>query len=147
MHNYFMNEAIREAEKARDNDEVPVGAIIVKDNKIISRAHNLREALSDSTAHAEVLAIREACKVLNGWRLNECSMYVTLEPCPMCAGAIVQSRISKLYIGTFDEKSGACGSVINVITNDNWNHFTEVKWMYDERCSEILKYFFKNKRK
>lgn len=143
----FMNEAIIEAEKAFELDEIPVGAVIVKDNKVIARAHNLKESLNDSTCHAEILAIKEASKVLNSWRLNGCSMYVTLEPCPMCAGAIVQSRLSKLYIGTFDERSGACGSVMNIVQNDFLNHWVDVKWTYEEKCSILLQNFFKKKRR
>jgi tRNA(adenine34) deaminase len=146
MDNYFMDEALTEAKKALCIKEVPVGAVIVKDNKIIARAYNLRETLNDPTAHAEIIAIKKASEILYSWRLTDCSMYVTLEPCPMCAGAIVQSRISKLYIGTFDPKAGACGSVMNVVQNDNLNHWVDVKWIYDERCSNILVDFFKRKR-
>ena len=103
--------ALEEAEKAREKGEVPVGAVIVKNGEIIAWAHNLKETLKDPTAHAEILAIREACNKLNNWRLHGCEMYVTLEPCPMCAGAILQSRLSKIYIGTFDDTTGAAGSV------------------------------------
>lgn len=142
----FMMEAIAEAKKSMELLEVPVGAVIVKDGVIIGRAHNLKEKLKDSTAHAEILAIKKASAFLNNWRLADCSMYVTLEPCPMCAGAILQSRISKLYIGTFDPTCGACGSVVNIIQNNNLNHWTDIKWCYDERCSDILKSFFKSKR-
>lgn len=141
-----MMEAIAEAKKSMELLEVPVGAVIVKDGVIIGRAHNLKEKLKDSTAHAEILAIKKASAFLNNWRLADCSMYVTLEPCPMCAGAILQSRISKLYIGTFDLTCGACGSVVNIIQNNNLNHWTDIKWCYDERCSDILKSFFKSKR-
>lgn len=138
--------ALEEAKKAKEKGEVPVGAIIVKDGEVIAKAHNLRETLKDSTAHAEILAIKEACKKLNNWRLNGCEMYVTLEPCPMCAGAILQSRISKIYIGTFDENTGASGSVINILQNHNLNHFLEVVWENDEECSKILTEFFKDRR-
>ena len=109
-----MREALKEAKKALDKEEVPVGAIIVKDGKIISRAHNIKECKKDATCHAEILAIQKACKKLGSWRLLDCEMYVTLEPCPMCAGALIQSRIKKLYIGTDDNKTGACGSVLNL---------------------------------
>lgn len=146
MDKFFIDEALKEAEKASKINEVPVGALIVKDNKIIARAYNLRETLNDPTAHAEIITIKKASEVLKSWRLTGCSMYVTLEPCPMCAGAIVQSRISKVYIGTFDPKAGACGSVMNVLQNDNLNHWVDVKWMYDQRCSNILIDFFKKKR-
>lgn len=142
----FIREALKEAKRSLLLDEVPVGAVIVKDNKIIARTHNLRETLQDATAHAEVLAIKKACEVLGSWRLTGCDMYVTLEPCPMCAGAILQSRISKLYIGTFDPTSGACGSVINVLQNDALNHWIEIDWLYNEECGNILTNFFKDKR-
>lgn len=146
IHSKFMKEALKESKKALELDEVPVGAIIVKDNIIISKAYNLREKLNDPTAHAEIIAIKKACEKLQNWRLTGCSMYVTLEPCPMCAGAIVQSRISNLYIGTFDYTCGACGSVLNITNNDYINSFTNTKWMYHEECSKILKDFFKLKR-
>lgn len=146
MKEEFIAEALREAERSLLLDEVPVGAVIVKDNKIIARTHNLRETLNDATAHAEVLAIKKACEVLGSWRLTGCDMYVTLEPCPMCAGAILQSRIRKLYIGAFDPRTGACGSVINLLQNDGLNHWIEIDWLYNEKCSDILTNFFKNKR-
>lgn len=138
--------ALEEAEKAREKGEVPVGAIIVKNGEIIARAHNLKETLKDPTAHAEILAIREACNKLNNWRLHGCEMYVTLEPCPMCAGAILQSRLSKIYIGTFDDTTGAAGSVVNILQNYNLNYFLEVVWENDEKCSKILTKFFKDRR-
>jgi tRNA(adenine34) deaminase len=143
----FIKEAIKEAYKALKLNEVPVGAVIVKDNKIISRAFNLKEKLKDPTAHAEILAIKKACKVLNNWRLSGCSLYVTLEPCPMCASAIAQARISNLYIGTFDPTAGACGSVINIIENPYLNYKVNVNWIYSSECSRILTEFFKTKRK
>jgi tRNA(adenine34) deaminase len=147
MKEFYMKEAIEEANRALCLREVPVGAVIVKDNKIIARAHNLKETLKDPTAHAEVLAIRKACEVLNNWRLIGCEMYVTLEPCPMCASAISQARISKLYIGTFDPTAGGCGSVINVIDNGYLNYKVQVEWIYNEECSKLLTNFFKEKRK
>ena len=122
----FMLEAIKQARMALQSGEVPVGVVIVKDNSIISRAYNLKETLKDSTAHAEILAIRSASEVVKNWRLKDCSMYVTLEPCPMCAGAILQCRINKLYIGTFDPTMGACGSVINVLQNKFLNCWTRL---------------------
>jgi tRNA(adenine34) deaminase len=142
----FIREALKEAERSLLLEEVPVGAVIVKDNEIIARTHNLRETLQDATAHAEVLAIKNACEVLGSWRLTGCDMYVTLEPCPMCAGAILQSRISKLYIGAFDPRAGACGSVINILQNDALNHWIEINWLYNEECGNLLTDFFKNKR-
>lgn len=146
MKNEFINEALKEAKRSLLLHEVPVGAVIVKDNKIIARSHNLRETLQDATAHAEILAIKNACDILGNWRLSGCDMYVTLEPCPMCAGAILQSRISKLYIGMFDPSVGACGSVINLIQNDALNHWTEINWLYNEECGDLLTDFFKDKR-
>ena len=146
MENDFIQEALKEARRSLLLNEVPVGAIIVKDDKIIARAHNLRETLQEVTAHAEILAIKEACVVMGSWRLTGCEMYVTLEPCPMCAGAILQSRISKLHIGMFDPSVGACGSVINLIQNDDLNHWTEINWLYNEECGNLLTDFFKDKR-
>lgn len=143
----YMDIALEEAKKAMELGEVPVGAIIIKDNKIISKAHNLKETLNDPTAHAEILAIQKATKVLKNWRLSGCEMYVTLEPCPMCAGAILQSRISKLHIGTFDDKTGACGSVVNIVQNDNLNFFLDLKWEYNKDCSDLLSSFFKYRRR
>ncbi|AWI07516.1 nucleoside deaminase [Clostridium drakei] len=142
----FMGEAIKEAEKSLILGEVPVGVVIVRDNIIIAKAHNLRETLQDPLAHAEILAIKKASQYTNNWRLSGCSMYVTLEPCPMCAGAILQSRISKVYIGTFEPNTGACGSVINILQNDNLNRWTNVYWNYDKKCSSILEEFFSKKR-
>ncbi|MEK6265055.1 MAG: nucleoside deaminase [Clostridium sp.] len=146
MEKHFIHEALKEAKRSLLLNEVPVGAVIVKDNKIIARAHNLRETLQDATAHAEVLAIKKACEVTGGWRLTGCDMYVTLEPCPMCAGAILQSRISKLYIGAFDPSVGACGSVVNLIQNDALNQWIEINWLYNAECGNLLTHFFKNKR-
>lgn len=147
MRDNFLLEAIKEAKKAEDLGEVPVGAVIVQDNRIIARAHNMTEVLKDPTAHAEVLAIRRACEFTENWRLSGCELYVTLEPCPMCAGAIYQSRINKVYIGTFDPISGACGSVINVLQNNYLNSNIDVRWIYNKECSVLLKSFFKSKRK
>lgn len=147
MKKIFMEKALEEARIAEYLNEVPVGAVIVKEGEIIASAHNLRETLKDPTAHAEVIAIKKASEILNNWRLNECEMYVTLEPCPMCAGAILQSRIRKLYIGTFDPVAGSCGSNINIVQNEALNSFIEVNWMYDERCSDIIMDFFKKRRK
>lgn len=143
----FLELAKKEAISAMNKGEIPVGAVIVKDGIVIGKAHNLKETLKDSTAHAEILAIKEASKHIGDWRLNGAEMYVTLEPCPMCASAIVQSRISKLYIGTFNKDMGACGSIINLMDNGSLNSFVNVKWLYDEECSEILVDFFNNRRK
>ncbi|QAA30300.1 nucleoside deaminase [Clostridium manihotivorum] len=143
----FMEEAVKEAVIAKELGEVPVGAVIVKNDVIIGRGHNLRETNNSPLAHAEILAIEEACKNIDSWRLNGCELYVTLEPCVMCAGAIIQSRISKLHIGTFDPSGGACGSVIDLVQNRNLSFFVDVTWCYDERCSTIITDFFKERRK
>ena len=143
----FMEVAKEEAVLAMNKGEIPVGAVIVKDGVIIGKAHNLKETLKDSTAHAEILAIKEASKYIGNWRLNGAEMYVTLEPCAMCASAISQSRISKVYIGTFNKDMGACGSVINLLDNRGLNSFVDIKWVYDEECSELLTRFFDNRRK
>ena len=143
----FMEFAKEEAILAMNKGEIPVGAVIVKNGVIIGKAHNLKETLNDSTAHAEILAIKEASKYIGSWRLNGAEMYVTLEPCPMCASAISQSRLSKVYIGTFNKDMGACGSVINILDNGRLNSFVDVKWIYDEECSDLLISFFDNKRK
>ena len=142
-----MRKALEEAEKAFDKDEVPVGAVIVRKGEIIAAAHNCREILKDATAHAEILAIKEACEALGGWRLTDCDMYVTLEPCVMCSGAILQARIERLYIGAMDPKGGAAGSMLNLFEDYHFNHRTEViKSILEEECSQILKDFFKRKR-
>lgn len=148
MEEKFMKEALKEAKKAYDKLEVPVGCVIVKDNKIIARAHNLKESKSDTTKHAEIIAIQKASKKLKSWRLLDCEMYVTLEPCSMCSGAIINSRIKKIYIGTLDEKTGAAGSVLNLFEDYTFNHKVEVeKGIMKEECENLLKSFFKMLRK
>lgn len=143
----FMREALKEAEKAYQKEEIPIGVVIVKDGKIIARAHNLKETKLDTTKHAEILAIQKASKKLKAWRLNDCEMYITLEPCSMCAGAIISSRIKKIYIGTMDSKTGACGSVLNLLEY-NFNHKVEVETgIMQQECEYILKDFFKKLRK
>jgi tRNA(adenine34) deaminase len=143
----FMKEALKEAVKAYKKDETPVGAVIVKDGRIISRAHNEKELKSDPTLHAEITAIKKACKKLKTWRLNECDMYVTLEPCAMCAGAIIQARVGRLFIGTPDPKAGAVGSVIDILSVEKFNHKVEVSCgILKEECSKILKDFFRELR-
>ena len=143
----YMELALEEAQKAFDLGEVPVGAVIVKDEQVIAAAHNLTESSKDPTAHAEMLAIRKAAEVLGGWRLTGCSMYVTLEPCSMCAGALVWSRMENLYIGTRDPKAGACGSVFNIAESEKLNHRIHVEYgLLEEECSELLKTFFKKLR-
>ena len=144
----FMKEAIKEAKKAAKKLEVPVGCVIVKDGEIIARGHNLKETKKDTTKHAEIITIQKASKKLATWRLNECEMYVTLEPCTMCAGAIINSRIKKIYIGTMDPKTGAAGSVLNIFEDYTFNHRVEVeKDILKEECEKILKDFFKELRK
>lgn len=143
----FMIEALKEAKKAYKKLEIPVGAIIVKDGTIISRAHNVKEEKNDTTKHAEIIAIQKASKKLENWRLNDCEMYVTLEPCAMCAGAIIQARIKKVYIGTMDEKTGACGSVLNLLQDYKFNHIVEFeKGVLKEKSEKLLKDFFKELR-
>lgn len=142
----YMDIALEEAYKAFNDEEIPIGAVIVKNGEIIGRGYNKKENLKDPTCHAEILAIKEACKHIGDWRLNGCELYVTLEPCPMCTGAILQSRISKIHIGTFNKDMGACGSVVNLIDNRSLNSFVNVIWAYDDRCSSILKKFFELRR-
>lgn len=142
-----MMEALEEARKAAMEGEVPIGAVIVQNGVIVGRGHNRVETLKDPTEHAEMAAIRMAAKTLGGWRLPECDMYVTVEPCSMCAGAIVWSRIRKLYIGTPDPKGGACGSVFNIPQEEKLNHYTEIETgLMQEECSRIMKEFFRGLR-
>lgn len=148
MEEKYMQEAIKEAKKAYKKLEVPVGAVIVKDGEIIARAHNLKETKNDTTKHAEILVIQQASKELKSWRLIDCEMYVTLEPCTMCAGAIINSRIKKIYIGTMDEKTGAVGSKLNLFKDYTFNHNVEVETgILKEECEKILKEFFRDLRK
>ena len=140
----FMKEALKEAQKAYNKEEVPVGAVIVKDGKIIARAHNLKETSLNAVSHAEILAIQKACKKVGAWRLTDCDMYVTLEPCSMCAGALINARIRKLYIGTNDLKTGACGSKLNLLEDIKFNHEIEIERdVMQKECETILKNFFK----
>lgn len=144
--NKFMREALKEAKKAYEKNEVPVGAVIVKDGKVIAKAHNLREKKQSSLAHAEILCIKKACEKLNTWRLEGVEMYVTLEPCSMCAGALIQSRMDKVYIGAKDEKNGCVGSIANIL-EFNTTHKVKFEYLDDvEECSKILSDFFKNLR-
>lgn len=144
----FMNEALKEAKKAYKKLEVPVGCVIVRDGKIIARGHNLKETKKDTTKHAEIIAIQKASKKLEAWRLLDCDMYVTLEPCSMCAGAIINSRIRNLYVGTMDKKTGAAGSVLNLFQDFTFNHKVYVEnGILQERCEKVLKDFFKELRK
>ena len=144
----MMTEALKEAKKASEKLEVPVGAVIVKDGKIIAKSYNQKETKYDTTKHAEILAIQKASKKLKSWRLIDCDMYVTLEPCPMCAGAIINSRIRKVYIGALDEKTGSVGSKLNLFTDYKFNHNVEFeKGILEKECKEMLQDFFKNLRK
>lgn len=144
---HFMNLALVEAVSAYQDGEVPVGAVIVKDGKIIGRAHNLRETLNDPTAHAEMLAITQAAEAVEQWRLEGCTLYVTLEPCPMCAGAIVNSRIPRVVFGTTDPKAGACGSLFNLVQDDRLNHRVSLEsGLKQQEASELLKNFFREAR-
>lgn len=148
MQEKFMKIALKEAKKAYDKEEIPVGAVIVKDSKVVAKAHNLKEQKNDTTKHAEIIAIQKASKKLDSWRLQDCEMYVTLEPCSMCAGALIQSRIKKVYIGTMDYKTGACGSVLNLLNDYKFNHYVEIETgILADECEKILKDFFKELRK
>lgn len=142
----YMKEAIIEAEKS--TYEVPIGAIIVFENSIIARGHNLVETNQDPTNHAEIIAIREASKLLGSWRLLDCTMYVTLEPCPMCAGAIINSRIKRLVIGAMDPKRGSCGSAYNLLEDERFNHRVDItSGVMEEESRKLLQDFFKKRRK
>lgn len=143
---FFMEKALIEAKKAYEANEVPVGAVIVRDGQIISDGRNNREESKDATGHAEILAIRKACEKLGTWRLDDCELYVTLEPCPMCMGAIINSRIKRVVFGAKDAKAGACGSVIN-LNNYPFNHKPEtLSGIMAEECRSILSDFFSEKR-
>lgn len=143
----WMQEALKEASLAKDKGEVPIGAVVVKDGTVLGRGHNQKEGFQDATLHAELLAIRQANQTLGNWRLEDCDLYVTLEPCPMCSGAIVQSRIRRVYYGPHDPKSGAAGSLMNLLQDDRLNHQTEViPGLLQEDCQDLLQSFFKNLR-
>lgn len=144
MYEKYMKLAIKEALKAQDIAEVPIGAIIVKEDKVIARAHNLRETKKQACAHAEILAIEKACKKLKAWRLEECDMYVTLEPCAMCAGAILNAKIKNVYIGALEPRSGAVGSKINLFEQYTYNHKVNyLTGILEEECKEMMQNFFK----
>ena len=144
----YMREALIEARKAYDMGEIPIGAVLVHEGNIISRHHNRREIDHDATAHAEVLVIREANALLERWRLTGCTLYVTIEPCPMCAGAIINSRIDRVVYGSSDYNGGAVESLFNVLSHPNLNHEPEVlAGVLQEECSQIMKDFFKERRR
>lgn len=148
MDEIYMKEALKEAYKAYRINEVPIGAVIVRNGEIVGRGFNQKETLKDATLHSEITAIKDACNKLGGWRLPGCTMYVTLEPCSMCAGAIVNSRIERLVIGTRDYKTGACGSILDITNHQSLNHQPEVKFgVLEEECANILKVFFAQLRK
>ena len=145
---YFMKRALMQAKCAYNMGEVPVGAVVVKDGKIIARGFNRRETDNDPTAHAELLAVKRAARKLNSWRLNGCTLYVTLEPCPMCSGMIINSRIDKVVFGAYDPKAGCCTTLYHLCNDERFNHRVQVLGgvMQDE-CAAILSDFFKDKRK
>ncbi|GAB6138952.1 tRNA adenosine(34) deaminase TadA [Halanaerobaculum tunisiense] len=143
----YMRLALEEAKKAFAKEEVPIGAVIVKDKEVVAKAHNLKERLQDPTAHAEVLVVKKAAQALASWRLINCSLYVTIEPCSMCAGTLVQSRVEQLVYGARDPKGGAAGSIFNIVDNDKLNHKLSVKsGVLKEECSQLMKDFFKQLR-
>ncbi|MDD5063878.1 MAG: tRNA adenosine(34) deaminase TadA [Phycisphaerae bacterium] len=144
---FYMQAAIKQAEIAEENGDVPIGAVIVHKNQIIAKAYNQREQLQDPTAHAEIIALTQAAAALENWHLNDCTMYVTLEPCPMCAGALVLSRMDKLVYGCDDPKTGAVKSLYNIVTDERLNHRLEVtSGVMADECSKILQKFFARKR-
>lgn len=144
---YYMKEAIQEAEKAKALTEVPIGAVVVIDGEIISRAHNLRETEQSAIAHAEVLAIEQACKATGSWRLENATLYVTLEPCPMCSGAIILSRVKRVVYGAVDPKGGCVGTLMNLLQDDRFNHQSEVtSGVLAEECGQLLTDFFRGIR-
>lgn len=144
---YFMKEAIKEAKKAEKMAEVPIGAIVVYQGEIIGRGYNQRETQQQATAHAEIFAIQEACEKIGSWRLENCQLFVTLEPCVMCSGAIQLARIEEIYFGALDPKGGACGSLLNIATDARFNHWSYVEsGILSEECGQLLSKFFKKLR-
>ena len=144
---FFMREALKEAQKAYDQAEVPIGAVVVLNGEIIGRGHNLREKEQDATLHAEIKAIRQANQHLGSWRLEDCELFVTLEPCPMCSGAMILARMKKVIFGAFDPKAGTAGTFMNLLQDSRFNHQVEVEQgVLEEECQEILRSFFKGLR-
>lgn len=144
----FMQEALKQAQIAFEANEVPVGSVLVQDGEVVARAHNLRESLNDPTAHAEILVLRDAAVKLNSWRLDGSTIYVTLEPCPMCAGAIVLARVSRLVFGASDPKAGAAGTLMNLLSDERLNHQVEVRGgVLEEESKALLGAFFSRLRK
>ncbi len=148
MEEKFMTQAIKIAVKGLKYDEVPIGAVIVKDGEIIARAHNKKETKDCAVAHAEIIAIQQAVKKVGNWRLHGCDIYVTLEPCPMCAGALINSRIDGIYFGAYDPKAGCCGTLYNLPEDERFNHRCKVQGgIMEKECAELLSNYFKQKRK
>ncbi len=144
---FFMQQAIEEAKKAYKLEEVPIGCVIVYKDNIIATGYNKRNTQKNSIKHAEIIAIEKACKVLGDWRLEGCSIFVTVEPCPMCSGAILQARMDRVVFGCYNKKAGCCGSILNLLDNDNFNHKVEVvDKILEEECAMLMKSFFKDMR-
>ena len=147
IYEHYMHEALLEAKKAEEVGEVPIGAVIVRNGTIIARGHNLRETTKDPTAHAEMIAIKNASEYLGGWRLHGCTLYVTLEPCQMCSGAIIQSRIDHIVFGAKDPKAGCAGTLCNLLQDERFNHRAQITpGVLEAECSAILQNFFKKIR-
>lgn len=145
---FFMRQAVLLAQKAASLDEVPVGAVVVQNDKVIARAYNTKNKKKDALLHAEMSALRKAQKKLGDWHLNDCDLYVTLEPCPMCAGACINTRLRTIYFGAYDEKAGCCGTLYNLPQDTRFNHRPNVVGgVLEQECSTLLTQFFKNKRK
>ena len=144
---FFMREALKEAQKAYDQAEVPIGAVVVLNGEIIGRGHNLREKEQDATLHAEIKAIRQANQHLGSWRLEDCELFVTLEPCPMCSGAMILARLKTVTFGAFDPKAGTAGTFMNLLQDERFNHQVDVEQgILEDECKEILQTFFKGLR-
>ena len=144
---FFMREALKEAQKAYDQAEVPIGAVVVLNGEIIGRGYNIREKEQDATLHAEIKAIRQANQHLGSWRLEDCELFVTLEPCPMCSGAMILARLKKVMFGAFDPKAGTAGTFMNLLQDERFNHQVEVEQgILEDECKEILQTFFKGLR-
>lgn len=145
---FFMQAAIQEAKKAEALAEVPIGAVLVLDGKIIGKGHNLREKSQEATAHAELLAIQQACRTIGSWRLEEAQLFVTLEPCPMCCGAMLLARVAEVYFGAFDPKGGTAGTLMNLLQDSRFNHTAYVEGgLLEETCGQLLRDFFQSLRK
>lgn len=144
----YMRLALKEAQKAALINEVPVGAVIVKDGKVIARGHNIKEQKKNSMYHAEIVALQKACKKIGDWRLNDCDIFVTLEPCPMCAGALINARIGNIFFGAYDDRAGCCGTLYDLPGDTRFNHRPNVEGgILQDKCGEILVEYFKQKRR